>query len=132
MDNFQIDVTAEGKASLRQVLELAFRHNSPGGMTSYWSEVSFPSQSKCKALVLFWSDEKNQKTPLQKFPSPLDPEGASELVWRWLAAADYGKEPDHDGDNGKGFRACCGAWGKFENLAYSIVGIVPVWAMYGK
>src|SRR5512142_460112 len=41
----------------------------------------------------------------QALPFPLDLDGAVSFVWGWLTTSvDYGREPDHDGDNSRGFR----------------------------
>lgn len=139
MDNFTIDITAEGWLTLLEVLTIAFRHNAPGGKASHWMEVEASAKAEWlnatgvrKALVLLWHEEQRSGVELQRFPVPLDAKGAAEMAWRWLEEADRGSEPDHDGDNGKGFRIYCGHWGRFEGLTYSIVGIVPAWAEYGK
>jgi len=139
VDNFSIDITAEDRETLRDVLRVVFRHNAPGRKTSHWMELEVSAKSEWlnaggrrKALVLLWSEERRDGADLWRFPVPLDADGAAEMVWRWLEEADRGSEPDHDGDNGKGFRVYCDFWGHFEGLHYAIAGIVPAWAMYGK
>jgi hypothetical protein len=130
MDNFLIDLTAEDDATLREALVIVFRHNAPGRKATHWLELS--DAKKRKTLVLMWHEEEREGVEIQRFPVPLDADGAFEMVYRWLEAADYGHQPDHDGDNGHGFRIYCGACGHVENLTYSIVGVSPAWAMYGK
>jgi hypothetical protein len=139
MDNFSIDMTAEGRETLKEVLSIVFRHNAPGGKASHWAEVQVSAQAEWfgagtnrKALVLFWQEEKREGLDVQRFPAPLTSAKAADMVSEWLAEADYGPQPDHDGSNDRGFRIYCDFWGHFEGSHYAIVGIVPAWAMYGK
>ena len=138
MDNFQIDVTAEEEETLKDILRIAFRHNS-GGKATHWVEMQVSTNAEWmgatpnrKALVLLWSEEKREGLDVQRFPVPLNSDQATNLVMEWLSQADRGPEPDHDGSNGEGFRVYCDHWGHFEGLHSAIVGIVPAWAMYGK
>ncbi len=63
----------------------------------------------------------------------LSAESALPVVLDWLRNASYGSEPDHDGDNGKGWRVYCEGWGHVEPYGYqALVAIEPRWAMYGK
>jgi hypothetical protein len=39
MDNFKIDVVAEGEASLKAAIEIAFAHNAPGGKATHYKVV---------------------------------------------------------------------------------------------
>ena len=65
-------------------------------------------------------------------PFTLDAAGAADFAARWLAEADYGKQPDHDGDNGRGWRAYVEGWGHVDGHHRAIVAISPSWAIYGK
>lgn len=140
MDNFSMDLTAQKNESLRDALRIAFRHNAPGGKATHWVEMDVSPKAEFmnkkglrKALVLLWNAEDRPGAASHKLPVPLDADGAYELVSRWLDTADYGHQPDHDGDNGKGFRLLyCDFWGHFEGMRCAIIGVVPAWAMYGK
>lgn len=136
MDNFSIDITAEGRKTLLEILRILFRHNAPGGKATHWTEVEVKAKSEWigaggprRALVLLWSEDGAES---QRFPIPLDAEGVFEMVWSWLGSANRGKEPDQDGSNAEGWRIYCDHWGHFEGSHYAIAGIVPAWAMYGK
>ena len=121
MDNFHIDVTSEGRDMLLLALRLAFR-NCPGGTASHFHQAD-------KVLVLFWSTHKDAIP----FLTPMDAAGVEPLVSQWLAKADYGSQPDHDGDNEKGWRVSCDDWGHVKPFGWpSFVRIEPAWAMYGK
>lgn len=137
MDNFQMDVTAEDRKTLLQLLEIAFRHNCPGGKASHWAEIDtvfedgWSGSQPRKVLILYWSPPESDQKAI-RLPSACDAIKASNYVEDWLDAVDYGPEPDHDGDNGKGFRLFCDFWGHVNGSHYSIIGISPAWAMYGK
>jgi hypothetical protein len=65
-------------------------------------------------------------------PFTLDAAGAADFAARWLAEADYGKQPDHDGDNGRGWRLYNESWGHVDGHFSAIIAVAPNWAMYGK
>lgn len=62
----------------------------------------------------------------------MTPADATAFAKGWLRDVDMGREPDHDGDNGRGFRVFTEAWGKVAGHTYAICAIEPVWACYGK
>lgn len=148
MDNFHIDVTSEGKAALATALSLAFgryrstvgyaireaepgaRHDPPEGF-KYPHLMEWNRKPKPRRLVFYWSDSEKREdfVPL---PFKLDAAGAADFAERWLAELDYGKQPDHDGDNGKGWRCYCEGWGHVDGQWSAFVAIAPAWAMYGK
>lgn len=163
MDNFTIDITAEGEASLKSALEIAFAHNSPGKKTTHYKVlnlaetaryyVSEPTEKRAanvekpvplcvhhyndtqehpngtQTLILLWAAEPDAS----KLPYTMSVAQAFELVKGWLSEAGVpGPEPDHDGDNGAGWRIFTGPWGKVAGSSYGIIGIQPAWAMYGK
>ena len=57
---------------------------------------------------------------------------AADFAAGWLGHANYGNAPDHDGDNGKGWRLYCEGCGYVDNDHYAFAAVQPVWAMYGK
>ena len=119
MDNFRIDVTCEGEDSLSLVMKLAFRD----GRKARGYRVS-----KEKGLILYWSINER----VTAFPFGLDAEAAAKMVSGWLAEQDYGREPNHDGDNGKGWRVYNEDWGQVDSEWQAFLAVKPVWAMYGK
>lgn len=46
MDNFTIDITAEGNEALTKALEIAFAHNAPGGKATHYSVVKLTPQTR--------------------------------------------------------------------------------------
>lgn len=129
MDNFHLDITSEGRESLELALRIAFgQHNKA---------VAYLVDPK-KGLVFFWHADKNEKG-LQTLPFKLDAIGATDFAVRWLAEAEYGPEPGHDGSNGKGWRVYNDRWGRVSypdnehsGWSYSFVAVLPCWAWYGK
>lgn len=49
-----------------------------------------------------------------------------------IAHADYGRQPDHDGDNEKGWRLYNETWGMVGGDHSAFAAVEPAWAMYGK
>lgn len=123
MNNFRIDLTAEGDTVLKKAMEIAFTNSAGGKVEAYKVDPE-------KGLIFFWTSTLHKD--VQKLPFKLDAEGAADFTRRWLAEQDYGRQPDHDGDNGKGFRIYCESWGRVGDLSGSFVAIQPCWAWYGK
>lgn len=90
-----------------------------------------------KSLRLVFYDNRYKSGSLEgndqvALPFTLDAAGAADFASRWLAEADYGSQPDHDGDNGKGWCIYNEAWGHVDSHYSAIIAIAPSWAMYGK
>ena len=118
MDNFAFDMTSEGNEQLKTALSLF----SPPGrkVTGYITDG--------KQLIFYW-----YKSPdATDLPFPMTLEQAADFAAGWLAHADYGGQPDHDGDNGKGWRLYCNSWGSIDGHQYAFAAVEPVWSMYGK
>jgi len=80
-------------------------------------------------LVLFRYNSEN----MTKFPAPLSVEATANMAFEWLKSTDYGREPDHDGHNEKGWLLWNDSWGQIEGCGYSsFLVIAPMWIMYGK
>jgi hypothetical protein len=120
-DNKGLLVVNEGRAMFEHAMRLAFDGYS-------LARNYFVSDKD--GLVLLWSDDTAAKA--QPLPYPMNVDSAIPLVWNWLEQADYGRQPDHDGDNGKGWTLHRDGWGHVGGSHYAIVGIRPTWAMYGK
>lgn len=118
MDNFYIKITSKG--SLLKAMEIAFDQRRA---------EAFAIDAD-KGLIFLWRQSGTK--PWQPLPFKMDASGAADFATRWLAEADYGREPDHDGDNGKGWCIYVDNWGRVDGYDYSIVAVKPAWAMYGK
>lgn len=119
MDNRQITVKAEGKESFDLAMKLAF--------TTYKEAVGF--MVKDNTLVFYWCDYE----AATKLPFKMKFQDAINFAWAWLESTPVStKQPDHDGDNEKGFMVYNDSWGHVFNAYQAIIGITPIWAMYGK
>lgn len=137
MDNFRLDITCEGRERLMQAMALAFHDRGGGGAVGYVVKGEVPApgaltdwsgRPKSRRLVFFWT----LSPDAQALPFKLDAEGAADFAWRWLQQEDFGGQPDHDGDNGRGWRLYNEAWGHVDSDNRAFVAICPAWAMYGK
>lgn len=118
-DNFEFRITG---ASLEKSLDIA---------TTQWSKVvGWSTDSNGKRLVLYWTTTK--QPGFYPLPAPLERNEIVEFVRAWLKSVDYGPEPDHDGDNGKGWTVYNERWGHVANRYEAFVAIEPTWMMYGK
>ena len=116
MDNFHFDMTSQGASTLKTALSLFDQRK----VTGYSTDGA--------KLVLYWSESPNATA----LPYPMTQKQAADFALGWLEHADYGREPDHDGSNGKGWRLYCEDWGFVDGDHYAFAAIQPVWAMYGK
>lgn len=120
MDNFHIDITSQG--DITPAMKIAFENRHTSGAVAY---LVHPE----KGLIFFWSAADDAAA---KLPFKLDAVGAADFATRWLAEQDYGRKPDHDGDNERGWRLYNESWGMVDGFTYAFVAVRPAWAMYGK
>lgn len=129
-DNFRIDISTEGREALGLAMKLAF---SKYRAASHYRMELEPKigelREKPQRLILYWTGGAADALVL---PFKLDAESATDFAWNWLREASYTREPDHDGDNGKGFRVYNEAWGHVDGAYQAIVAIETCWMMYGK
>lgn len=160
MDNQRLEIITEGGVDkIRAALSLIWHGAAPGGVATHWKimrlkeKVSYFCNEPGKSLqpddtgrshshysrlvedpeghatlIILWHEEQGS----QLLPYPLTLDQTAIFIEGWLKNVDYGKEPDHDGDNGKGWRLFTEDWGHVAGHHYAIVGVNPAWAMYGK
>ena len=67
------------------------------------------------------------------FPGPTNPEFLASFIEIWLKNAEYCREPDHDGDNGRGWYMYTEGWGHIDGYGYqAFLAVETHWIMYGK
>lgn len=127
MDNYQFDVTAERDAVLEHALQIAFgRYSTATG----WRTDERDGKPR---LLFTWLRAPVEGSGWTPFVTPIAAEQALAVVKGWLNCANYGREPDHDGDNHKGWRVYCDSWGHVDPYGHAgLCAIEPAWAMYGK
>ena len=121
MDNFHFDLTSEG--DLVAPMKIAFQRPTQRAE----GYLIHPE----KGLVFFWYLGETVEG-LVKLPFKMDHVGAADFARRWLDEQDYGREPDHDGDNGRGWRLYNEEWGRVGSWTGAFIAVKPAWAMYGK
>lgn len=149
-DNYMVDVIGEHREQFELAMRLAFAGHESGA--THWAKT------KAGALLFFWAapDKDSKLAWIEEFgglPAPMDVETATVFAWDWVKKAKITeREPDHDGDNHRGWRVSttddvdmsgddckyaekrgshsiwCKPCGMFEGL----VAIRPCFAMYGK
>lgn len=148
MDNFLINIVSEGSLVAPMKLACGTWRNKIVGYAirdavagEAYSEdclkdpkdkykLKLDREPKERRLIFYWT--KTDRPDFVAFPFTLDAEGAADFASRWLAEEDYGRQPDHDGDNGKGWRLYCEGWGHVDSEYQAFVAVSPRWAMYGK
>lgn len=85
-------------------------------------------------LIYFWTPHPRMEKFPPIMPPKLNMEQAAEFAYTWLKHnAEYPEEPDHDGDNERGWRVYAESWGKIDDFDYpAFIAIEPRWAMIGK
>lgn len=117
-DNRILSVNGAGRERLQTVLALAEYDKAIG----YWADG--------KRFVLF-AYKHEEMVP---FPTDLSLDTCANLVGEWLGSkAEFGPEPDHDGDNERGWHCYTEDWGHVEPFGSSaFVAVEPCWLMQGK
>ena len=117
-------IKSEGKFHLELALNLALEdyrgpgpHRKPGAI-SHWKVAD-------GALVFGWHSSMKDSVPL---PAPMGKDALIGLVLGWLEGAQYPEEPDHDGDNHKGWHLSTVGYEDF----YATFKVEPYWVEYGK
>lgn len=124
MDNFHFDMTSSGAEKLKTALLLF----DPPGRRVVGYSIGDAIALQRKRLVLHWHE--SQAATMLPFPMTL--EQAAAFAVAWLEHADYGREPDHEGSNSKGFRLYCEGWGMIGSDFSAFAAVEPAWAMHGK
>ena len=124
MDNRQIDIRSEGEADFKLAMQIAT--NKYNGLKT----VGYSIELEGSTMVLYWS---NKHEKMIQLPYEMDAKEITDFVWGWLQKTKpIGPAPDHDGDNGHGFRVYNEAWGHVMHRWEAFIAITPIWAMYGK
>lgn len=124
--NFRFDVTSDNPEHLRAVMRVAFaKHSVAVGYAVDPGDGKTPPR-----LILFWTDPDRSYAGFCRFPSGVGVDGATVLVTEWLNTGRYGREPDHDGTNRKGFRVFNEGCGYVSDQHSAFVGVEPTWIKY--
>jgi hypothetical protein len=122
MDNRKIDIHSEGETDFITAMQLATKQG-------HTQTIGYSLELDGSVMVLYWA-KSEKMTP---FPYEMSRSEITAFVWGWLQKMKpLGDAPDHDGDNGHGFRVYNEAWGHIMNRWEAFIAITPIWAMYGK
>lgn len=119
MDNFFIEVQAQGKAQFKDAMELGFRTHKAIG---YRIDAT-------RGLVLYWVKCEG----ITELPYEMCAAEAIEFAWGWLQKQRPTEpKPDLDGDIENGFKVYTETWGQLRGEYQAFLAIKPIWALYGK
>lgn len=124
-------IRVQASTEKRSNVIVPFTHNGVDIQVPIWTwidEGTVVDEKGRETLILLWHQEQNA----QPLPFALDGPGMFEFVRSFLKTADYGRQPDHDGDNGKGWRVFVEGWGHVADSQSVVFAVQPAWAMYGK
>jgi len=119
MDNFRIDIVHDRKEVLGKALDIGF--------SGYRKAIGYSIHPE-KGFVLYWAETKE----MIPFPVSMDAATVLPIIVAWLAEQDYGREPDHDGDNNRGWRLYNEEWARVDGKYQAFLAVKPAWTMYGK
>lgn len=150
-DNCRIDICGQGVESFKKALSFffpnkhdtvkAFAVDPKKGMILYWAAPEdVVAKSKATEFSTYVNSLPTPKTSggglIQLLPYEMGYEAAWQFAWNWLqtpaAGQIRGPQPDHDGDNGDAWRVYNESWTHVDDRWEALVGIEPIWAMYGK
>lgn len=127
MDNRSIDVIAEGDEGIEYAVKLITHQKHYKLIATHYKITIL---NNITTLILYRFNDDNAQT--LSLPFELDTENMITFIRQWLNKVEYPGQPDHDGDNAKGWRIFTDAWGHVDHSYCAIIGIQPKWAMYGK
>lgn len=123
MDNFEMRVLSMVKTHFEMALRMAF-DAAPGKKATHYRVT------KKHGFIFCWHESEHKD--VQPLPYEMGFAEAVPFAWGWLKKQDYGREPDHDGSNQKGFLIYNEDWGHVDGDSYAFIAIKPEWAMQGK
>lgn len=146
MDNYRIDITAEGENVLRKAIDLAMtrRDGDLPCKTLYWAIRAADDPAKPdphrrlrndeprrERIVFFWHEQADDK---DRHPFPVLPSTAAiaDIVIAWLKTVKRHPQPDHDGSNGHGWRLYNEDWARVDDDSSALFAVHFEWAWYGK
>ncbi len=141
--NFSLDIISDSKSSFTKAMEILFEE-APGKTAEGYKVLvaKVPNKMNEKRppyevnkLAFYWtvSDRKD----IVAFPFKMKVAQAVDFAWSWLQETPCAfPEPDHDGDNKKGFRIRIddehGQYAPHDSDFIRICLITPEWSEYGK
>ncbi|MGE4297018.1 MAG: hypothetical protein AB7E47_03225 [Desulfovibrionaceae bacterium] len=129
MDNRVFNINGCGSDMLLQVLKLAFAQAGVKTAKAWEHHTE-------KGMILVWCKDK----AANNLPGEMTSEQILPLIEAYLNGEDARGVPcegwdanhDHDGSNGKGWRAYVEDWGHVDGNRYTICAIKPAFVWYGK
>lgn len=133
-DNFQVSVAGDSYEQFSMAIDLIWNEQPYRKAYHYYiNDEHVPSHSR---IVLIWTEDvsiPHSRYKIQSLPYPLDKVAGKAFLWNWLQQARYPEQPDHDGDNEKGFYISNGDfWGHVDGRWDTILEVLTDWQMYGK
>lgn len=124
MDNFQFNICSMTNEAFVRTLRLAFELSGHKNITHYHIKDN-------NDLAFFWSKPESNILA-QPLPYPMGIGAAVSFATNWLETADYDDEPEHDGDNSRGWTIYNEGWSQVRGSFYGIIAIKTSWAIHGK
>lgn len=132
MDNFKVSVVSRCREHLELALKLLWAEYSGPSKNGNTDRDEFVvthfSKTGC-SLRLRWSHDLAEFRDFKPLPVPLDFNETVSFIVAFLKSAEYAPQPDHDGDNTKGFTISNDPQGIWEG---DCILVQPEWAMHGK
>lgn len=149
MDNRSINVVAEGDEALELAIRLIWSNQAGHKATHYkieklrqetryygrpdpsWHDDVFVKDDKegIPTLVLLWKADPSS----QPLPYPIGLEEAINFIKGWLSQVEYPVSPAEDDISvDQAWRVFGDEFRKVAGINYGIIGVQPVWALYGR
>lgn len=110
-----LKVATDDRESLVNTIKIVMKWNSR--VTHYRTGVDV---NKIPYLILMWHEGDGQKKGMPLMAPMSDASGIADQMYAWLKNAEYGREPDHDGSNNRGWLATNTGpvWKQYDNPYY--------------
>ena len=141
MDNFRIDVTSDGRPSLRLLLQFIFQKKYSPSVVAWGvfpaekpeDVKDYEDREPRPQRVVFYTSPPPASENAQLLPFPIDADMVADLAIGWIEkTATFGEQDDMDGTIKKGWRVFNESWGHVHGHYSAMFAITPEWSYYGK
>jgi hypothetical protein len=117
MSDTMINITSHGEKYFKKAFEF-----------SQYKAKGYKIKENC--FILYWTESDDED--YISFPYEMEMDQASSFIYNWLKQSDYPQEPDHDGNNSKGWRVFNESWGNVGGDWKTFLAVMPVWIIHPK
>ena len=135
LSHFLVDVTSTGYDHLLSVMQVAFSGTVDVNYGDTRVKAAHVLIEGSHRLTFFRARGELRRAPpisdgrfdqVTVFPAPIGAKQGADIVWDWLAHAEYGRD-EHDGAAYKGWRVFNQQYGIVDNHWDAFIAVRPMW-----